>query len=54
MENLEETGAFPELFPPSENINERGQLETVIEAVYAPRQMAKAAPAPEKPGGPAR
>jgi Tfp pilus assembly protein PilN len=54
MENLEETGAFPELFPPSERTNERGQLETVIEAVYAPRQAAKAAPASSEPGGAGR
>ena len=54
MENLEETGAFPELFPPSERTNERGQLETIIEALYAPRQAATAAPASSEPGGPAR
>jgi Tfp pilus assembly protein PilN len=54
MENLEETGAFPELFPPSERTNDRGQLETVIEAVYAPRQAAKAAAASSEPGGPGR
>ena len=55
MENLEKTGSFPEIFPPSERTNERGQLETVIETVYAPQPAAKAAapPAPE-PGGPAR
>jgi Tfp pilus assembly protein PilN len=51
MENLEETGAFPELFPPSERTNERGQLETVIEAVYAQRPAAQAAPAASEPGG---
>ncbi len=55
MENLEKTGSFPEIVPPSERTNERGQLETVIETVYAPQPAAKAAapPAPE-PGGPAR
>jgi Tfp pilus assembly protein PilN len=55
MENLEKTGEFPELYPPSERTNEQGQLETVIEAVYAPKQTEKpaAAPAPEA-GGPAR
>ena len=54
MENLEKTGAFPELFPPSERTNEQGQLETVIEAVYAPKQPAKSAAAPEpETGGPA-
>lgn len=45
MENLEKTGAFPEIFPPSERTNEEGQLETVIEVVYTPR-AAPAAPAP--------
>ena len=52
MENLEKTGSFPEIFPPSERTNEHGQLETVIETVYAPQPAAKAAapPAPE-PGG---
>ena len=37
MDNLEKTGAFPEIFPPSERTNEQGQFETVIEAVYVPR-----------------
>jgi Tfp pilus assembly protein PilN len=55
MENLEKTGAFPDLYPPSERTNERGQLETVIEAVYAPKQAAKsAAGSPPEAGGPAR
>jgi Tfp pilus assembly protein PilN len=55
MENLEKTGAFPDLYPPSERTNEQGQLETVIEAVYAPKQPAKsAAAANPETGGPAR
>jgi Tfp pilus assembly protein PilN len=53
MENLEKTGAFPELFPPSERTNDQGQLETAIEAVYAPKAAAKPAAAPEA-GGPSR
>ena len=55
MINLDKTGAFPDLYPPSERTNERGQLETVIEAVYAPKQPPKsAAAAPPETGGPAR
>ena len=54
MANLDGTGSFPELLPPSERANERGQFETVIEAVYVPKQAAKAAPASSEPGGPAR
>ena len=52
MENLEKTGAFPELFPPSERTNDQGQLETAIEAVYAPKAAKPAAP--EAAGGPSR
>lgn len=37
MDNLENTGAFPEIFPPSERTNEEGQLETVLESVYVPK-----------------
>lgn len=53
MENLEKTGAFPEIFPPSERTNEDGQLETVIEAVYTPRVTAASTPpaAPVAPAG---
>lgn len=55
MENLDKTGAFNDSYTPSERTNEQGQLETVIETVYAPKQAAKpaAASAPET-GGPAR
>jgi hypothetical protein len=52
MENLEKTGAFPEIFPPSERANEDGQLETVIEAVYTPRAAPAVAPAAQ--GAPER
>jgi Tfp pilus assembly protein PilN len=52
MENLEKTGAFPEIFPPSERTNEDGQLETVIEAVYTPRAKPSVAPAAQ--GAPER
>ena len=50
MDNLDKTGTFPDVLPPSERTNERGQLETTIEVVYAPRQGAPATAAPE-PGG---
>lgn len=53
MDNLEKTGNFPDVLPPSERTNEQGQLETAMEVVYAPQQAAKAAAAPEA-GGPAR
>jgi Tfp pilus assembly protein PilN len=53
MDNLEKTGNFPDVLPPSERTNEQGQLETAMEVVYAPKQAAKAAAAPEA-GGPAR
>ena len=55
MDSLEKTGAFPELFPPSERTNEQGQLETAIEAVYNPKAAVKpAAAAPEAAGGPSK
>ena len=54
MENLEKTGAFPEIFPPSEQTNDDGQLETVIEAVYTPRAKTAAAVAPAAQGAPER
>jgi Tfp pilus assembly protein PilN len=53
MDNLEKTGNFPDVLPPSERTNEQGQLETAMEVVYAPKQAAKAAAAPEA-GGPVR
>jgi Tfp pilus assembly protein PilN len=43
MDNLEKTGSFPEIYPPSERTNEDGQLETTIEAVYAPKPKTAAA-----------
>jgi Tfp pilus assembly protein PilN len=54
MENLDKTGAFPDVYPPSERTNEQGQLETVIEAVYSPKPTAKPAAASPEAGGPAR
>ena len=54
MENLDKTGAFPDILPPSERTNEQGQVETVIEAVYAPKQAAKSAASAPEAGGPAR
>lgn len=46
MQNLAATGAFPKLFPPQERINEQGQLQSAIEAVYQPN--------PTTPGEPVR
>ena len=55
MESLEKTGAFRDMFTPSERSNEQGQLETTIEAIYDPKAAVKpAAAAPEATGGPAR
>jgi Tfp pilus assembly protein PilN len=50
MANLEGTGSFPEILPPTERANERGQIDTAIEAVYAPRSTTKAAAVPTEPG----
>ena len=36
MENLENTGAFKDLLPPEEHMNDQGQLEVTIETTYAP------------------
>ena len=36
MENLEDTGAFKDLVPPEEHMNEQGQLEATIETTYVP------------------
>jgi len=55
MESLEKTGAFRDMFTPSERSNEQGQLETAIEAIYDPKAAVKAAAAAtEATGGPAR
>lgn len=55
MESLEKTGAFRDMFTPSERSNEQGQLETAIEAVYDPKAAATPpVAAPEAAGGPAR
>ena len=49
MDNLEQTGVFPEILPPAERINEEGQLETTLEAVYTPRVAAVPAAEGRKP-----
>ena len=55
MERLEKTGAFRDMFTPSERSNEQGQLETAIEAVYDPKAAVKPpAEAPQAAGGPSR
>jgi hypothetical protein len=36
MANLEATGAFTNLRPAEEHINERGELESLLETAYAP------------------
>ena len=54
MDNLDKTGAFPDLYPPSERTNEQGQVETAIEAVYVPQAVKPAAAAPDAAGGPAK
>lgn len=44
---LEDTGAFRDLVPREDRVNEEGQLEALIEAIYAPRRTpAPPAPAP--------
>jgi Tfp pilus assembly protein PilN len=52
MENLEETGAFSHTNSTSDTVNEDGQLESQIEAVYTP-SSAKPAPAAAAPARPA-
>jgi Tfp pilus assembly protein PilN len=37
MENLETTGAFKDLLPPEQHVNDQGLLEATIEATYTPR-----------------
>jgi Tfp pilus assembly protein PilN len=54
MDNLDKTGAFPDLYPPSERTNDQGQVETAIEAVYVPQAAKPAAAAPDAAGGPAK
>jgi Tfp pilus assembly protein PilN len=54
MDNLDKTGAFPDLFPPSERTNDQGQVETAIEAVYVPHAVKPAASTPDAAGGPAK
>jgi Tfp pilus assembly protein PilN len=45
MTNLEATGAFKNLRPADEHVNERGELESVLETAYVP--AAATAPAAE-------
>jgi Tfp pilus assembly protein PilN len=42
MDNLGTTGAFPNILPPQERINEEGQLESAIETGYVARPPAQA------------
>jgi Tfp pilus assembly protein PilN len=46
MANLEETGVFMNLRPAEERINDRGELESVLETAYVPPTV-KAPPAKE-------
>jgi Tfp pilus assembly protein PilN len=50
MDNLDQTGRFPDVFPPSERINEEGQLETLIEATYLPELPGASSQAAGAPG----
>jgi Tfp pilus assembly protein PilN len=50
MDNLDQTGRFPDVFPPSERINEEGQLETLIEATYLPELPDASSQAAGAPG----
>ncbi len=45
MANLEATGAFKNLRPAEEHINERGELESVLETAYLPSAAAGASEA---------
>jgi Tfp pilus assembly protein PilN len=56
MENLDQTGAFKDVNSSSDRINEAGQLESLLEAIYIPGNAKPGEPAPEtpsKPGEPA-
>jgi Tfp pilus assembly protein PilN len=55
MENLEQTGAFSNINTASDKVNEDGQLESQIEAVYTPgnvKPSATAAPSPAAASAP--
>jgi Tfp pilus assembly protein PilN len=49
MANLERTGVFHKLLPPQEHVNESGQIEGAVEAVYLPRPPAATAQTPASP-----
>jgi Tfp pilus assembly protein PilN len=46
MENLDGTGAFARVTPTQERINDEGQVESSLEAVYLPLAPGAAAPEP--------
>jgi len=48
MANLEATGAFTNLRPAEEHINDRGELESALETAYAPAAARPAAAPPAK------
>lgn len=49
MANLEATGAFKNLRPAEEHVNERGELESVLETAYVPSAANVATAAETKP-----
>ena len=51
MENLETTGAFVDVLTPEERMNDEGQLEVALEAVFAPQSST--APETEQGAAPA-
>ena len=53
MENLEQTGAFKNVNSASDRINDEGQLESQLEAIYVPGNARPAEPAPDTPSKPA-
>ena len=56
MENLEQTGAFKNVNASSDRINDQGQLESQLDAIYVPGNSKPSEPAaetPSKPGTPA-
>jgi Tfp pilus assembly protein PilN len=46
MANLEATGAFTNLRPAEEHVNEHGELESVLETAYTPSVATAPAPKP--------
>jgi Tfp pilus assembly protein PilN len=48
MSNLEATGGFARLRPAEEHLNERGELESVLETIYVPSAGKPAAAAGER------